>query len=338
MDGAGATGGAGTTAPAAAPSTGAAPSAPGGEGATPSSSGTTAAERKAILFRPKDADREFDITEAVEQHLRGYARKVKVNGEEREVHLEDAFRAASLEPAAKKKFSEADRLRREADRLQREAEGKMAQIEAAAQAMSDPARVDVVLAKKWGKEKFEGWVLSRAERILHEEKLPPQERQAIDRRRAEAAEIEERRAEVAAKEAAIRRRESEEQKAGLAATRQRIEREWPPIIKELGVPEGFVRDTMKAMIGALNEAKKLGISLSEREAAQRCAAELRRKIGSLAAPPPPTPEKIEAQPGRETRPVAEAPRDDGGRFKRKGPLRPGDVMARLDDIPNRRMT
>ena len=328
MDGAGATGGAGTTAPAAAPSTGAAPTAPGGEGAAPSSSGTTAAERKAILFRPKDADREFDITEAVEQHLRSYARKVKVNGEEREVHLEDAFRAASLEPAAKKKFSEADRLRREA-------EGKMAQIEAAAQAMSDPARVDVVLAKKWGKEKFEEWVLSRAERILHEEKLPPQERQAIDRRRAEAAEIEERRAEVAAKEAAIRRRESEEKKAGLAATRQRIEREWPPIIKELGVPEGFVRDTMKAMIGALNEAKKLGISLSEREAAQRCAAELRRKIGALAAPPQPTPEKSEAQPGRETRPVAEAPRDDGGRFKRKGPLRPGDVMDRLNSIGRR---
>lgn len=328
MDGAGATGGAGTTAPAAAPSTGAAPTAPGGEGAAPSSSGTTAAERKPILFRPKDADREFDITEAVEQHLRGYARKVKVNGEEREVHLEDAFRAASLEPAAKKKFSEADRLRREA-------EGKMAHIEAVAQAMSDPARVDVVLAKKWGKEKFEEWVLSRAERILHEEKLPPQERQAIDRRRAEAAEIEERRAEIAAMEAAIRRRESEEQKAGLAATRQRIEREWPPIIKELGVPEGFVRDTMKAMIGALNEAKKLGISLSEREAAQRCAAELRRKIGAIAAPPPPTPEKIEAQPGRETRPVAEAPRDDGGRFKRKGPLRPGDVMDRLNSIGRR---
>lgn len=333
MDGAGAAGGGtGTAAPAAAPSTGAAPSA-GGEGAAPSSSGapTTAAERKAILFRPKDADREFDITEAVEQHLRSYARKVKVNGEEREVHLEDAFRAASLEPAAKKQFTEADKLRREA-------EGKMAQIEAAAQAMSDPTRVDIVLSKKWGKEKFEEWVLSRAERILREEKLPPHERQALEQRRAEAAAIEDRAAKIAAREAAIKRQESEAQKAANAALRQRIEAEWPPILKELGVPEGFVKDAMRSMIGAINEAKRLGIQLSEREAAQRCAADLRRKLGPVTVAQP-SPEKVAAQPGRETKaPETPVQRDDGGRFKRKGPLRPGDVMARLDDIPNRRMT
>lgn len=335
MDGAGAAGGGtGTAAPAAAPSGGAL--APAGGGA-PSVDGvalvhgTHTGERKPVLFRPKDADREFDITEAVEQHLRSYARKVKVNGEEREVHLEDAFRAASLEPAAKKQFTEADKLRREA-------EGKMAQIEAAAQAMSDPTRVDIVLSKKWGKEKFEEWVLSRAERILREEKLPPHERQAIEQRRAEAAAMEDRAAKIAAREAAIKRQESEAQKAANAALRQRIEAEWPPILKELGVPEGFVKDAMRSMIGAINEAKRLGIQLSEREAAQRCAADLRRKLGPVTVAQP-SPEKVAAQPGRETKaPEAQVQRDDGGRFKRKGPLRPGDVMARLDDIPNRRMT
>lgn len=326
MDGAGGSGGgaapSGAGAPAAAPA--AAPSAPTGGAPAPES-----AARAPVMFRPKDADREFDISEAIENHLRGYARKVKVDGQEVEIPLEDAYKHAGLETASRRRFNEATKLRDEAKRA-------MEAVDRAARAIANPERAEVVLSNKWGRQKFDAWIISHAERILAEENLSPADRRALDVRRERERQIEERQAAIDARDAELRRKEEAGKREAHRATRERVEREWPPMLRSLGVPEGFTRDAMKGMIAEINEAKKLGIGLSEREAASRVAAEIRRKIGVLA-PPAPTPETVAKQPGRESPPPAAEAQDrargEDGRFKKKGGvLRPDHIWARLNNV------
>lgn len=314
--------GSGGGAPAAAPSGGAAPSAPSGTPATPAAGGAPA--RQPVMWTPKDGQQAYDISEAIENHLRSYKRKIAIDGAESEVDIETAFRAASLEPASRKRFTEADKIRRSA-------EAKLAEIQHADRAMSDPARIPTVLRKRMGHERYEMHILREADAILAEREMKPADRERLQAERTRLAGIEERDARLRADEARSQREKAEAAKARQRATRERINKEWPPIIESLGVPKGFVGDVMKAMIGELNQAQKLGIRITENEAAQRCAAELKRKIG-VTAPPPPTPEVVQQQPGRDAGPPA--PRDETGRFtsangRKPAILRPDHIRDRL---------
>ncbi len=320
MDGANGT--SGTPAPVSAPSTpsgGAAPSAPAGGGGPPKE----AAAKQPILYRPKDADRDFDITEAVEEHLRGHRRKIVIDGQESEVDIEAAFRAASLEPASKRRFSEADRLRKQA-------ESEVARVRAADAAMSDPARIPAVLAKRMGREKYEDFILAEAKGILDFEKLTPQQRQAAEASRKRAEEFEAKAAKLAQDQAEIERQKKANLTAQQKATNERVRREWPPMLESLGVPKGMVDYAMREMVREIRESQKFGVNLTEKEAAQRCAAELRRRIGATAAPAP-DPAKVERQPGRQSE-EAPKPRDPEGKFRKNGTLRPDDLRARIEKL------
>ncbi len=313
-------------APAAAPSGGA--SAPAtGAGAAPA----PAAERAPVLYRPKDADREFDVSEAVENALKSHKRKVVIDGNEHEVDIETAFRAASLEPASR-------RLVDQAGKMKKEAQAQIAHVRAVNEGMNDPALAKVIQRKRWGDEKYEEHILSEAREIIHLEKLKkeaPQEYQRQVTQRKLAADTEERRAKVAADEHRIKLRDEETAKTQQQQEVARRKREWPPLIKSHGIPEGFMDDVVRGTVAHMREAGKLGIKLTEKEAISRAAADIKRKLGPLgAAPPPPTPEVVAKQPGRES-PNPPPPREPDGKFQRKnGVLRPDDLRARLDALKN----
>ena len=318
----GAMGGGGGAAPAAAPAAGTAPAAAPAGGAP----AAAPVARTPILFKPADHDREFDVSEVVDKHLREHRRKVVIDGQESEVDIEAAFRAASMEPASKKRFDEAAAIRNRAT-------SEMARIRAADAGMSDPVIIPSVLTKRLGgQEGYEKFILQQAKEILAMDEMTPAQRAEVLGRRKQNAEIAERTQKLTQKEFEQEQRDKlaneERQKTETARKRK----EWPPLIKGYGIPDGFVIDVMNATGKELREARKLGIHLTEREAIGRAAAALKKKLpGEVPPPPPPTVDVVRAQPGRETR--VEAPRTETGQFKKKnGVLRPGDVLDRIDRL------
>lgn len=312
--------------------TGAAPAAAPGGGTAPASApsgGTPAAApaKQPILFRPPESDRDYDVSDVVEKAIREHRRKVVVDGQEREFDLETAFRAAAREPASEARFQEAARFRAEASR-------ERARIEAANAGMSDPTRAPVVLRKRMGDQKYEEMVIREAKEILALDEMTPAQRQELAQRRKRDADLEDRTQKVYAQEHTQKQAADEAAKRKQAETKKRVEREWPPLVKSHGVPEGFVADVMRAALKDIRESKALGITLTEPEALRRASVELKKKIGVAAAPPPPPPvETIQAQPGRETSPAAAPPRRaENGTFKKKGPLRPQEVLDRIKSV------
>lgn len=310
-------GGAGAAPVGGAPSAPAAPSTPATSGGAPASGAAPSAApaREPTLWRPDGLDRDIDVNPFLDRHTR----KITVDGREMEVDVESAFRAAALEPAARKAFSEADRKLKAAQGI----EAQMKRVDAA---FNDPQRALVIAETRWGTERFELEILRKADEILRLKDMPPAERQAYEQRRLAQRKLEEDRSKIESERAEIERDKNEQLKAKRAATTARIKREWPPMLKSLGVPKGFIDDAMRSMVADLNEAQKRKVGLTEKEAAQHVAAQIRRKLGS-AATPAPTAQSVAEQPGRkvpEAQPSGPRPRSENGQF-RKGPLRPDDI-------------
>lgn len=289
---------------------------PGAPAAAPAAAPPAATPRPRVdpvLWKPDGFEKELDVA----PFLATYERKVKIDGQEVPVSLDDAFRAASIEKASARRFTEADRVRKEA-------EARLARIEEADRNMADPVVAKRVLSKRMGRETWEKFVLGEAAAILEYDKMPPEERRRIDERTAYEQKLMEERGQLAQKEAEIRRWEESQRAQRETALRARVEREWPPILANHGVPRGMVGDAMREMIDELRTAKKRGIHMSELEAARIVGVRVARKIAADT----PVATAVAKQPGREVPVEQPRPAPTNGRREQRV-LRPDDIRARF---------
>ena len=323
-----------TTAPAAPPS---AP--PTSEGSAPSSAPETpSTTHEPVRWKTKAQinEQEHELELDVSPFLAEYKRKLKLDGEEVEVGIEDAFKSYERAKPSFKRFEEAAQMRREVET--REARLKQ-QVETLETHLTDPARAPVIMRKTLGaaytgavlsdlrqavasgdRETIEGLADIVRERLEYE-KLPPEMRQQRDQMTASERRAAEREATLAAREEEIARRENETKAAyerrvnEMAAERQKqLVAEWTPILEKAGLP---VHPRVMGMLAqTLRYAKQNQIPLTLQDAVSQVREEYDALVGpALQQRQQATLDAVQQQPGRaEPAAPTNTPRRSDGRF------------------------
>lgn len=313
------------SAPVSAPaSSGAPPAASGNAPAPPSGAQTppqSAPVREPVPWKTKAriGEDEHEVELDVSPFLAEYKRKLKLDGEEVEVGLEDAFKSYERAKPSFKRFEEAAQMRRDAEA---ERTRLKQQVEAIEGHLTDPARAPQVMRKALGAkytsavladlrqsiangdhEAVEGIAEIVRERLEYE-KLPPEQRQQRDAMTAAERRAAEREAQLVQREREIARREAETK----AAHEKRVEEmaqqrrkelvaEWTPALEKAGLPTH--PRIMGMLAQTLRHAKDNAIPLTLEGAVTQVREEYEALVGhAVQQRQQATMEAVQQQPGR----------------------------------------
>lgn len=334
------------SAPASAPSSSGAPASPVSNAPAPPSGAQTPPAapptREPVPWKTKAriGEQEHELELDVSPFLAEYKRKLKLDGEEVEVGLDDAFKSYERAKPSFKRFEEAAQMRRDAEA---ERTRLKQQVEAIEGHLTDPARAPQVMRKALGPkytaavladlrqsiangdhEAVEGIAEIVRERLEYE-KLPPEQRQQRDQMTAAERRAAEREAQLAQREREIARREAETKAAHekridqLAQERRaQLVAEWTPALEKAGLP---THPRIMAMLAqTLRHAKDNAIPLTLPDAVSQVREEYEALVGhAVQQRQQATTEAVQQQPGRgEPAAPAAAPRvrQPNGQFGR----------------------
>jgi hypothetical protein len=287
--GGGGSGGAAPTgaAPTSAPKTGAAtPPAPGGTTQQPrpttDATQTPAAKPTREPWKVKHKHRlsgddgaearelelELDLTE----HLAGYKRKVKADGRELEVTVDEAFERYPLAQGAFSKMEEAAQLR---TRAEQQIEG-VRRLDAM---MRDPDSASDILRATLGEEKFLDMAFKVVADRIGYEKMTPQQRAQHDRDQKAAADARKRDREIQQRERTLTEREKAINQRDADALRERFMKEWPAHLEAAGVPTTDTAISM--MAGVMQEYRKVGHRITPEQAAREVRSRIDALLGGI---------------------------------------------------------
>ena len=318
-----------------------APAAPSGLQAPP-----PAVERTPVPWKTKakigDAEHEVDLD--VSPFLETYKRKVKLDGEEVEIGLDDAYKSTERAKASFKRFEEAAKERKAVDAERAQLTQQIERIE---RRLSSPDHAPAVMRQALGakytsavvadlrravqggdRDALEAMADVVAERLEYE-RLPPEQRQQRDAMTAAEMRAAQREQQAAQREREIDGREramkaSEERRIdAMAQVRQReLVAEWTPALERAGLPatprvmrevarvisDARANKIPKTLADAISEVAEDLAGLTQHAAQRQQAAVTQAVAQQPGAVPPQAPT------------TAPKPRDPSGRFQ-------GDAMT-----------
>lgn len=337
--------------PAASPN---APQAAGGQQTPPP------AERQPVPWKTKarvgDAEHELELD--VSPFLESYKRKLKLDGEEVEVSLEDAFKGYERAKPSYKRFEEAAQMRRE---VEAERAKLKQQIETIEGHLADPVRAVPIMQQALGPKYVSAVLGDLRQRVnagdaeainglvdIVEERqaylqLSPEDRARRDRMTEAERRAAEREAAIAAREREIaerdrRAREAEERRIEQIKHEriQALTAEIVPQLDALGVPvkldDGNVDYTWVQEVGRImRHAQENQIPKTLSEAVREVGERYKRMVShALQRQQQSQMQAIQEQPGRAA-PSApkDPPRAANGRFQSREPESLEEIRARL---------
>lgn len=238
-----------------------------------------AARREAVMWKHRLEDGtelEIDIADAIA----GHKRKVKVDGEEVEVGLDDAFRSFERVRASMKRFDEAAAIKKDAETKIARAEAREAKVR---ETLSDPTKALPLVKRILGEDLYYRAIAEDVADRVKYERLPPEQRSQVDRQRKAQTEAERVEAQLAARKAELDRREREfSEREG----RTHVDRARAEITAELEHARLPVTQTTIGLLARVKaQAARAGTKLSPEEAVAEVRSELRSMMSGLAADP-----------------------------------------------------
>jgi len=207
---------------------------------------------------------EIDVSDVLEERLKAYRRKMKVNHEEVDVTLDEMAEVFPLAKGAHQKYKEAAEIRAENERIKKG-------FERFQQLMSDPEQAAGQLAKMIGSEKL----LTLAERVVNEQirldSMTPEQKAEAARREQMTAEDRKREDALRQREVKIKADEARLRTVKQTELAQKFSRDFPILLKNAGVEVNA--ESFKRMADLKAESIKLGIPVTNQQIAAQVAEE-----------------------------------------------------------------
>jgi len=298
------------------------------------------ATREPVLVKHRLADGseiDLDVSEHLEKQIASYKRKVKVNGQEREYSLAEAFERLPLAEGAHERF-------RAAAETEKQAKAREEQLRTRLEPLRDPKQALRVLTQLHGPEQAQRMMEEFLAAQYQRENMPPEQRRALEEREQAERGIETEREKLQRE-----RQEFEAQKAeALKVQREqatkveltRIQRDFPILLKTAGFwpsesadgsnrgeVEQLRAEAMSMLAGEALEAKRLKIPLTEAQLAERVAKRMQAYVRTAAQTM--DPETLRGLLGKQADRIREA--DVARVMNQPGRGRP--VMAKPGKIP-----
>lgn len=265
-----------TSAPAASPASSApasAPSPPTGQQAPAEATAAPAPpKRDPVPWKTKHriGEEEHEIELDVSPFLAEYKRKVKLDGREFEVPLEEAFKSYERVRSSMSRFDEAAKARKEAEAIKTQMQQREQALEAA---LTDPRKILAIAERTLGEDAFMEAITERIRSRLEYEGLPPEQRQqrdqmtAAERKLADRErEIAKRDREVAQREAALKAEREQRIDTMAKARQQQMVAEWTPMLEAAGLPAKLNgapnMRLMRMLAETLTTAKRAGMPMT----------------------------------------------------------------------------
>lgn len=217
-------------------------------------------------------ERELELELDLSEHLAGYKRKLKADGREHEVTVEQAFERWPLSEAAWTRMEEAKHLRTQAEQnIER-----VKQLDAL---IRTPEGAADVLRASLGEEKFMEMCFHIVTDRIAYEKMTPEQRTQHDARVKADAEARKRDRSHKSREQQLADRERALNEREAKGIRERLVREWPQYLEQAGVPanEASIGDMARVM----QDARRLGYRISPQEAAAQVKKNLDTYLSSV---------------------------------------------------------
>lgn len=216
---------------------------------------------------PDGSEMELDIAEHLESYLKGYKKKLKVNGVEKEVALSEMEERFPLADHSYTKLREAADMRKQAevtvDRLK--------QIDS--RIKKDPASAQQVLEKWMGSEAFLEMAAQAVEKRIAYERLSPEERQFQDRMTQQERLLFEKQKQAKALDRQIAEHNEARIKIEAAAVEKQYVQQFSSLLKQAGAP--VTPQTISLLAQKKQEAKKFGVPHTNADLARDVANEMR---------------------------------------------------------------
>lgn len=242
--------------------------------------GETPQARQARLEKFKQADGsevEVDVAEFVERLMSTEKRKFKVNGQEREATFNEAFERLPLADGAHERF-------REAKTIEEQAKAQIERAKRELAPLGKPETALSVLEKILGPQALMHEMEKRLAAQYQREAMPEAERRALEAREAGEQQLSKREQEIAAREEAFKAQEQAQRtaryEAAVKTETERIQRDFPILLKEVGLPT--TPRMLARLAQAASEARALKIPYTEKQLAAQVAQEYREEIGHFS--------------------------------------------------------
>ena len=243
----------------------------------------TQREPRLVKHRLADGtEADIDISEHLERELAAYKRKVKVNGEEREFSLAEAYERLPLAEGAHQRFREASEAKKQAaDTIER--------LKAELAPLRDPEKAFDLVARILGEDVAYGQMERRVAERLKREMMPAQERAQLEQRERADRDFAEREAKLQRERAAF---EAEQKKAAEARQAQQraqaldqLKKTVPVVLEQVELP--VTPETIGRYTAIKAEALRHGIPYTDAQVAERVRAEFSEAISAMAKSLPP---------------------------------------------------
>ena len=238
--------------------------------------GETQAQRQARLEKFKTADGnevEVDVAEFVERFMSTEKRKVKVNGQEREYSLKEALERLPLGEGAHERFREASAKENQAKAIIERAKKELAPLTDTKQALGILERIH---GKAGAQRMMEEYLAAQYQR----EAMPEADRKALEARERGQAEVQTERQKLEQERGEFEARKQAEQQeryqGEVKRETERIQRDFPILLKEAGLP--VTPRMLGRLAEAAAEARALKIPYTEKQLAEHVAKEYREEV------------------------------------------------------------
>lgn len=299
-----------TSAPAASPATtpaANAPSPPTGQQEPAAAAPPPARQPVPWKTKHKIGEEEHELELDVSPFLAEYKRKVKLDGREFEVPLEEAFKSYERVRSSMSRFDEAAKARKEAEAVKTQMAEREKRIEAA---LTNPKTALDFVERTLGEDAFLTAITERIRARMEYDALPPEVRQQRDQMTAAERKLMERERQLADRDRQIAEREKavaaerEQRINAMAQERQKqIIAEWVPALEAAGLPAKLNGQPNQRMIQMLADtmvrAKRSGMPMTLSEGIATVREEYEAMVGySVQQRQTQAMEAAQAQPGR----------------------------------------
>jgi hypothetical protein len=305
------------SAPVAAPSAPAAtspapnaPSPPTGQQAPPNAAAAPPTpKRDPVPWKTKHkiGEEEHELELDASPFLETYKRKVKLDGREFEVPVEEAYKSYERVRSSMSRFDEAAKARKEAETIKTTMAEREKRIEAA---LTNPKTALDFVERTLGEDAFLTAITERIRSRLEYEALPPEVRQQRDQMTAAERKLAERERQIADRDRQVAEREKaiaaerEQRINTLAQERQKqMVAEWTPMLESAGLPAKLNgapnMRLMRMLADTLRSAKASGMPMTLSEGIASVRDEYEAMVGhSVQQRQSQAMEAAQAQPGR----------------------------------------
>ena len=226
-------------------------------------------------FRTADGqDVEVDVGEFLEREMSSAKRKVKVNGQEREITIAEALERFPLAEGAHARF-------REAHDLEAKTNAERERVVRALEPLRDPTQALSVLTRIHGPQVAQKMMEDHLRAVYAREAMPADQRAALEMRERGQSELQTERQKFEQEREVFTRQQQEAQAQRFEVAKNteltRIQRDFPILLRDAGLP--VTPKSMARLAQAVSEARTFKIPYTEAQLAKQVAQELREEMG-----------------------------------------------------------